>query len=291
MKVLQDVAVVAAEDTRVTLKLLSHLGIKGKPLVSCHEHSGPSVVHTLLGRLQRGESIAMVSDAGTPLVSDPGRELVAACSDHGVPVVPVPGPSAVAAAVSISGLVGASGFTFSGFFPRRAAARAAVARWLAVEPRPVVFFESPKRVQDAVAFLSTHLPHRPVCIARELTKVHEEVFRGTLTAANLWLQRAQILGEFTLVLGGVGPIAGAASGDASDEDVGSEDGSSDALDSEPEGLATVEEGVTLVAGLLATAPHLKAPGAIKIVVATTGLPRDLLYRAWCQVLASNPSTK
>ena len=194
---------VAAEDTRRTRQLLSHLGIEGKPLDALHAHSTARDVAKLVERLLAGESVALVTDAGTPAVSDPGDALVKAAIAANVRVVPIPGASAVLAALVASGLATGVGFRFVGFLPRDGAARRDGVATLCATPEPVVMFESPERTQATLAELADAMPERPACVARELTKVHEEVVRGTL--ASLAKERDAWRGEIAIVLGGWSP--------------------------------------------------------------------------------------
>ena len=194
---------VAAEDTRRTRQLLSHLGIEGKPLDALHAHSSDRDVTRLVQRLEGGESVALVTDAGTPAVSDPGDALVKASIAAGVRVVPIPGPSAVLAALVASGLATGVGFRFVGFLPRDGTARRDGVATVCATPEPVVIFESPERTQATLAELADAMPERPACVARELTKLHEEVVRGTL--ASLAKDRDSWRGEIAIVLGGWAP--------------------------------------------------------------------------------------
>lgn len=190
---------VAAEDTRRSRQLLSHLGIDGKPLDALHAHSSQRDVARLVERLEAGESVALVTDAGTPAVSDPGDTLVKAAIAAGVRIVPVPGPSAVLAALVASGLATGVGFRFVGFLPRDGAARRDGVATVCATPEPVVIFESPERTHATLAELADAMPERPACVARELTKLHEEVVRGTL--ASLAADRDSWRGEIVIVLG------------------------------------------------------------------------------------------
>lgn len=193
----------AAEDTRRTRALLAHLGITGKPLSALEAHASERDLERLVARLLAGESIAFATDAGMPGVSDPGAALVRAASAAGVSVVVIPGPSAVTAAAALSGLVDAP-FRFVGFLPRRGGARAEALARIAATSEPVILFESPARVAATLGELARAQPERPAAICRELTKLHEEVVRGTLS--ELAVRDAAWRGEITLVLG-----AGAAS--------------------------------------------------------------------------------
>jgi 16S rRNA (cytidine1402-2'-O)-methyltransferase len=177
--VLGSVPVVAAEDTRRTRALLSHLGIGHKALVTLNAHSSKEAVQGLVDRLLAGEDIAIVTDAGTPAVSDPGRSLVQQARAGGISVVVVPGPSAVTAAVALSGLVEGP-FSFLGFWPRQAGVRREVIERVERSREALVFFESPQRIAETLAELAAALPQRPAFIGRELTKLHEESIAGTL---------------------------------------------------------------------------------------------------------------
>jgi 16S rRNA (cytidine1402-2'-O)-methyltransferase len=206
--ILASVARVAAEDTRRTGQLLAHLGI-GATLVPLHEHNEARQVPHLLERLARGESIALVSDAGTPLISDPGYRLVAAAREHGHHVTAVPGCCAAVAALSIAGLP-TSRFHFEGFLPARAAARDARIRELARCSDTLVFYEAPHRIDAVLADLERVLGgDRPAFLGRELTKLHETGYRGTIAAVRA-ARRADPggdRGEFTLVVAGAAPRA------------------------------------------------------------------------------------
>ena len=177
--VLAAASAVAAEDTRHSGRLLRELGLE-RPLVSLHEHNERARATELVTRLRAGENIALISDAGTPLLSDPGYLLVSAAIEAGITVTPVPGPSAAIAALSASGLP-SDRFCFEGFLPSRAAARRRRLRELAAEPRTLVLYEAPHRIADCLADLAQALgPARRACIARELTKRFETFYRGSL---------------------------------------------------------------------------------------------------------------
>ncbi len=196
---------VVAEDTRRTRGLLSHIGIAGKPLEAIHAHSTDRDIARLIEKLTHGESMAMVTDAGTPVVSDPGDALVKAAIAAQVTVVPIPGASAVLAALVASGLAGDAGFRFLGFLPRTGTGRhEAIARACAT-PEPVILFEAANRTQATLEDLARATPDRAVCIARELTKVHEEFLRGTL--AELASEAREYIGEIVIVLGAHDPSA------------------------------------------------------------------------------------
>jgi 16S rRNA (cytidine1402-2'-O)-methyltransferase len=197
LRILREVAVIAAEDTRRTSRLLQHYSIS-TPTISLHEHNERSRTTALLDRLARGESVALVSDAGTPVVSDPGAGLVRAAHAAGVRVEPIPGPSAVLAAVSASGF-GGEGFVFAGFPPARAEQRRAWLSELAHETRPLVLYEAPHRIRDTLDDLRRIFGDRTVAIGRELTKAHEELVIGPISRHIADFKEPR--GEYTLVLG------------------------------------------------------------------------------------------
>ncbi|MBM3266597.1 MAG: 16S rRNA (cytidine(1402)-2'-O)-methyltransferase [Candidatus Sericytochromatia bacterium] len=199
-EILRSVATVAAEDTRQAAKLLNHLGIR-VPTVSYHEHNAGRRQPELLARLERGEHVALVTDAGMPAISDPGSHLVRAAAAAGHPVEVVPGPSALTAALAVSGLE-ATRFVFEGFPPREGKARRRLFRQLAGEHRAIVFFEGPHRLAATLGDLAAILgADRQVAVCRELTKVHEEVFRATLGDAAAHYATHAARGEITLVVG------------------------------------------------------------------------------------------
>jgi 16S rRNA (cytidine1402-2'-O)-methyltransferase len=205
---------VAAEDTRRTRALLSHLGITGKPLDALHAHSTARDVDGVVLGLTSGLSVALVTDAGTPAVSDPGAALVAAAIAAGVRVVPIPGPSAVLAALVASGLAGDGRFRFVGFLPRDGAARRETITLVSDTAETVVLFEAPSRVSSTLADLAEATPTRAVAVARELTKVHEELVRGTLS--ELAADPREWRGEVAIVLGAHEP---ASRGELTDADL------------------------------------------------------------------------
>jgi len=199
IRVLGEVSAIAAEDTRVTSRLLSRHGIR-KPMLSYRAPVERRGLPRVLATLEAGD-VALVSDAGTPTLSDPGQALVTAAWAAGHTVVPVPGPSSITAALSIAGY-GGPGFTFLGYLPRKPGEMRRLLETLRDDPRPAVAFESPFRVQKSLALIAESLPDRSVTLARELTKVHEEVLRGTAADVLAALgERAR--GEFTLVISGV----------------------------------------------------------------------------------------
>ncbi len=204
-EIFERVGHVAAEDTRRTRALLSHLGLGGKTLHRVDAHSRDEELAWLAGLLERGESVALATDAGTPAVSDPGSALVRLAVARGVPVVPIPGASAVLAALVASGLSDDSGFRFLGFLPRDGPSRRAALLRAVETPEPVVLFESPHRLEATLAELASSTPARPAAIARELTKLHEEIVRGALS--ELAALRREWQGEIVLVLGSHDPGA------------------------------------------------------------------------------------
>ena len=199
IRVLGEVSAIAAEDTRVTSRLLSRHGIR-KPMLSYRAPVERRGLPRVLATLEAGD-VALVSDAGTPTLSDPGQALVTAAWAAGHTVVPVPGPSSVTAALSVAGY-GGPGFTFLGYLPRKPGEMRRLLQTLRDDPRPAVAFESPFRVQKSLALIAESLPDRSLTLTRELTKVHEEVLRGTAADVLAALgERAR--GEFTLVISGV----------------------------------------------------------------------------------------
>jgi 16S rRNA (cytidine1402-2'-O)-methyltransferase len=206
LRVLREVSLVAAEDTRHTGRLLSHFGIK-QELLSYWEHNKLARQDQILARLETGD-VALVSDAGTPNLSDPGYELVRAVLAAGHAVVPIPGPSALLAALVASGLP-TDAFVYLGFLPRKASDRRRLLASVAGEPRTLVAYEAPHRLLDTLADVHAALGDRPLAVARELTKLHEEIFRGPASAAARHFAGREVLGEVTLVIGGAPRHAGA----------------------------------------------------------------------------------
>ena len=247
LETLRSVAAICAEDTRHTRQMLGHFGID-KPLLALHEHNESDVADKLVARLLTGESLALVSDAGTPLVSDPGFRLVRAARAAGIKVSPVPGPSALIAAMSVAGLP-SDRFVFEGFLPAKASARRERLAALAGEPRTLVFYESSHRIEDALAdFMVAFGGDRPAVLARELTKLFETVLDGTLTELHARVQSDdnQRKGEFVLLVQGAG----------ADTD------------------AKVIEGRRVYATL---SQHLPPSTAAKVAAEITGAPRKALY--------------
>ena len=197
---------IACEDTRRTRALLSHLGVPaGRRLVAVHDHNEAAAVADVLGRLDGGQCVVVVTDAGMPGISDPGERLVAAAAAAGHAIEVVPGPSALVAALVVSGLR-TGRFAFEGFLPRKGAARAQRLREVAADARTTVIFEAPHRVRETVADLAEAAGGlRRVAVARELTKLHEEVWRGTLAGAVEHLAAREPRGEYVLVVDGAPP--------------------------------------------------------------------------------------
>jgi 16S rRNA (cytidine1402-2'-O)-methyltransferase len=196
----EEVAAIACEDTRQTQKLLEHFQIR-KPLLSYHEHNEAARAYEIIQRLERNDSIAIVSDAGTPLISDPGYRVVTAAIAAGFQVVPLPGASAILVGLSASGLP-VDQFRFIGFLPPRMHARKQVFESLKAEHATVIAYESPHRILESLGDLAEVLGGRPVVLGRELTKLHEEFLRGTATEIQgVLAARDSIRGEMTLLIG------------------------------------------------------------------------------------------
>jgi 16S rRNA (cytidine1402-2'-O)-methyltransferase len=252
LRILSEVSLIAAEDTRKTKRLLSAYGIK-TPLTSYHEHSGRPKLDHLLGRLREGD-VALVSEAGMPGISDPGYDLVVAAVEQGVKVVPVPGPTAAIAALAVSGLP-ANEFLYVGFLPRRKGDRTRLLESLASESRTLVAYEAPHRLIASLNDMLRALGDRRMAVGRELTKMYEEVFRGTVSQA---IQHfGQPRGEFTLVVEGNREPKKAVS----------------TLEVEQELCRLHGQGVT-------------GKEAVARLSATTGLPRNEVYRAWLKLKES-----
>ena len=199
LETLRAADLIACEDTRTSAKLLAHFGISART-VALHEHNEKAASKGLIDALHQGRNVALISDAGTPALSDPGAFLVAQAHAAGIPVSPLPGPSAAAAAVSAAGFP-ASRFLFAGFLPAQASARRKALEALEL-PFPIVIYEAPHRVRETLADLAARFPGREIVIARELSKKFEEVARMPLEAAAGWLdaRRERAQGEFVLVL-------------------------------------------------------------------------------------------
>lgn len=203
LSVLKDVDLVAAEDTRITQRLLSHHQLK-VPLISYHEHNETRRAAELVERLLGGARIALVSDAGMPGVSDPGYRLITAALGRGIPIVPVPGVSAVTTAISVAGLP-TDAFVFIGFPAKKKNRRAKQLEVLSRESRTILFYESPRRIKALLEEIFTAMGDRPVVLAREMTKPYEEFIRGTVSEVlSIVAKRDQVKGECTLLVSGSG---------------------------------------------------------------------------------------
>ena len=200
LRVLKEVDVIAAEDTRHTQILLSHYGIR-TPLTSYHEHNEKTKARQLMSRLERGEQIALVSDAGTPAISDPGYRLAVEAIRGGIPVIPIPGASALTAVLSAGGLP-TDRFVFEGFLPAKKQERRARLRALSSETGTLVIYEAPHRLTETLNDLAEILGDREIVLAREVSKVHEEFLRGRLTEVAKQVAGREIKGELTLLIGG-----------------------------------------------------------------------------------------
>lgn len=253
---LRGCALVACEDTRVTRVLLDRHGIQ-VPVVSCHRFNEHSRSERILQVLAGGSDVALVTDSGTPGVSDPGAAVVRAARAAGLAVSPVPGPSAVAALWSVSGLEGP--FTFIGFLPQRHGERQRALAGLASEPRPLVFYESPHRILAMLEDAAAVLGERRALAGRELTKIHEEVIAGSLQEIRERLAARTIRGEFTLI---VAPGAGTAAGAAAEEDGAAV---ADQLDAAADEVARLVEA------------GIDRGTALKRVARQRGVPRRALY--------------
>ena len=240
---------IAAEDTRVSVKLLNHLDIK-KPLVSYHEHNRAAAGQAILTRLLSGETCALVTDAGTPAISDPGQELVTLCAENGVTVQAIPGCCAAVAALAVSGL-DTRRFTFEGFLPSGRKERRAALEELTGETRTMVFHEAPHRLRQTLADMAELLGDRPAALCRELTKLHEDTVRTTLAQVAAYYAANEPRGEYVLVV------------------AGREKQTAPAL--------TLEEGVARVLALRDGGMKLK--DAVRRVADDTALPRNALYDA------------
>ena len=206
-KVLESVDRICAEDTRNSSTLLAQFGIR-KPLVALHDHNEDQITATLIADLKKGQSLALISDAGTPLISDPGFALVRAAREAGVPVMTLPGPCAAVAALSISGIASDS-FTFIGFLPPKALARKQRLQALAAETRTLIFYESSHRILESVEDIAAQFSQRKLCLARELTKLFEQSITAPASEVSTWLQQDtnHSRGEFVLILEGASDTA------------------------------------------------------------------------------------
>lgn len=201
VKTLQEVDFIAAEDTRVTLKLLNHFEIK-KPMVSYHEHNAREKGGEIITRLLSGQTCAIVTDAGMPCISDPGEDLVRLCAENGIDTVVIPGPSAAISALALSGL-STSKFVFEGFLNPQKNARLERLEELKREKRTIIFYEAPHKLCDTLSAMCQVLGDRKITLARELTKIYEEVIRTTLSQAVALFEEKAPKGEFVLVVEGM----------------------------------------------------------------------------------------
>ncbi len=248
LRVLGEVSLIAAEDTRRTRKLLAKYGIR-TPLVSYHEHNKRVKTDYILERFAEGD-VALVSDAGMPGMSDPGYELVVAASARGIPVVPVPGPSVVISALVVSGLP-TDRFVYLGFLPRRAGSRKRLLESIADEVGTIVILEAPHRLPATLEDILNVLGDRRIAVCRELTKIHEEIFRGVVSEARAHFDQPR--GEFTLVIAGREEVERRLTGEVEQE------------------LGCLRRsGVT-------------AREAVAGLARETGLSRRELYRAWLKL--------
>jgi 16S rRNA (cytidine1402-2'-O)-methyltransferase len=249
-EILSQVDFIAAEDTRVSLKLLNHLDLK-KPLVSYYEHNRAESGPRILARLEAGETCALVTDAGTPAISDPGEDLVALCAAHNVTVIAIPGPCAVITALAVSGLP-TGRFTFEGFLSTNKKSRQSHLQQLLTEQRTMIFYEAPHKLRATLDDLTAAFgPDRRIALCRELTKLHEEILRMTLGEAVAYYEQQPPRGEYVLVLAGAQPAE--------------------------EAPVTMEDGIALVQRLRDGGSSLK--DAVKQAAKDTGLPRNALYDA------------
>ena len=241
---------IAAEDTRVTLRLLNHLELK-KPLVSYYEHNKAESGARIVARLLAGESCALVSDAGSPAISDPGEDLVRLCAEAGVPISAIPGPCAAITALSISGLP-TGRFTFEGFLSTAKRSRQEHLASLKQEKRTMIFYEAPHKLRATLADLSAAFgDDRRISLCRELTKLHEEVLRTTLAEARAYYEEQQPRGEYVLILSGA--------------------------PEEAQDTATLDDALARVAALIAEGASKK--DAVRQASLETGFPKNTLYDA------------
>jgi 16S rRNA (cytidine1402-2'-O)-methyltransferase len=213
IRILKEVDVIAAEDTRHTRKLLNYYGIS-KPLISYWGEKERAKAEEVIGRLSTGNSVALVSDAGTPGISDPGSVLIKRAIEEDIQVVPVPGPTALIAALTISGF-STEEFVFCGFLPAKQSQRRKFLEELSLERRTVVIYESPHRVLESMAEIADIFGERSMVLTKEITKLHEEVLRGTVSGVFASLGESKIVGEYVLVIeGNPGVESGHREGDA-----------------------------------------------------------------------------
>jgi 16S rRNA (cytidine1402-2'-O)-methyltransferase len=200
LRILKEVDVIAAEDTRHSLKLLSHYGIS-KPLISYWGEKEKVRAEEAVRRLNAGQSIALISDAGTPGISDPGGILIRRAIEEGLAVVPVPGPSAMIAGLSLSGFA-TTGFVFLGFLPPRRAQREKMLRELSLEKRTLVFYEAPHRIHETLSDMADIFTERKAVVVKEITKLHEQALRGTIRGVLALMENVKTAGEYVIVVEG-----------------------------------------------------------------------------------------
>lgn len=205
LKALREADLIAAEDTRHTLGLLNHFDIH-TPMISCHQYNEGDRSEGIIEKLQEGQTIVLVSDAGTPAISDPGEVLVRNVRNAGIPVTSIPGPCAAITALSMSGMPSRR-FVFEGFLPFPTKERRAVAERLKTEERTTILYEAPHRLKETLKYLYDQLGDREIVLARELTKIHEEAVKRTLSEALTYYEEHDPRGEYVLILGGADPQA------------------------------------------------------------------------------------
>lgn len=249
VETLQNADFIAAEDTRVSMKLLNHFDVK-KPLISYHEHNRASAGQAILERILGGETCALVTDAGTPAISDPGEDLVRLCAENGVAVQSIPGCCAFVTALAVSGLP-TRRFTFEGFLSANRSERREQLQNLSGEERTMVFHEAPHKLRATLSDMLAILGDRPIALCRELTKLHEETMRTMLSEAVAFYEGNEPRGEYVLVVAGCEKRSGPA--------------------------VTLEEGVEMV--LRRKADGLRMKDAVRQVADDTGLNRNELYDA------------
>lgn len=203
LRILKEVDLIAAEDTRRTRKLLNHYHLK-TPLTSYFEHSGLKKAQSLVSQLMKGKDIAIVSEAGTPAISDPGYRLTHLAIENHIDVIPIPGATALIAAVSVSGLP-TDRFIFEGFIPRKSGKRRSFFSSLIDQPKTLIFYESPRRLLSSLTDLREVMGDRHIVVARELTKMYEEIIRGKVSEVTAGLKEKSIRGEITLLVSGTPP--------------------------------------------------------------------------------------
>ncbi len=250
LRTLREVKLIAAEDTRKTRRLLSTYDIK-TPMTSYHQHNKLTKLDYLLGYLATGD-VALVSEAGTPGISDPGYELTVAASQRGIPVVPIPGPSVIIAALTVSGLA-TDRFTYLGFLPRRTSSRQRYLETIVDEPGTIIVLEAPHRLLATLNDILLVLGDRRIAVGRELTKVHEEVFRGSISQALEYFTEPK--GEFTLIIEGK-------------KETGNEQQPTEDIERRLQQMRL---------------SGAKAKEAIATVAGETGLSRKELYRLWLKL--------